>query len=107
MRPHVAHIFVEEFENEQCHVVLPRAVYGFEEFAADSWQLEVQEIVVAAAQVVHQGFDRHVLDGIGRAVTHEIGNCQESGRVHACRLAYLAHRFFAHAEGNAEAAHHL
>ena len=43
---HLVHVFVEELQNEERHLVLSRAVDGFEEFAPDVQELEVEEKVV-------------------------------------------------------------
>jgi hypothetical protein len=43
---HLVHVFVEELQDEKRHLVLSRAVDGFEEFAPDVQELEVEEKVV-------------------------------------------------------------
>ena len=52
---HLVHVFVEELQDEERHLVLSRTVDGFEELAPDVQELEVEEKVVGGTQVAHEG----------------------------------------------------
>ena len=107
---HLAHVVVVELDDEERHLGRLRAVERLKQFAPHGGQLVVEKVGVGAAQVVGECCHRHLWQMFGRPscpLLHEVGQCQEGGSVYVVLLAHLRHRFVGHAEGYAEAAHHL
>ena len=52
--PHLGHILVVKFQNQQRHLIFARAIYGLDEFAANIGHIEVQKPSVGPFQILHQ-----------------------------------------------------
>ena len=107
---HLIHIFVVEFKNEEGHLVLSRAVDGFEEFAAEVEELEVEKEIMCRTKMAHEGghvYFVHIERSNGGSFFHHVGDGQESIGVHLRSLAHFFYSMLTHAQLNAETADHL
>ena len=107
---HFLGILVEELQNEVGHIVVRlRAVDGFDEFAADAGQVEVEEIGMGAFQIIHEGGDGEVvlLSGIGILfLADKVGHGKEGRAIYTLRLADVFHILVSESQRQPEAAHH-
>ena len=82
-------IFIKEFQDEIGYIVGSRTVDGFDEFAADDGQLEIEEIGMCLFQILHQCGDGKGIFIIGVCIlffADEVGYGKESAVVYICLL---------------------
>ena len=108
--PHLPHVVVIVAKDVIGNVIGAGTVQCFEEFAPDGGKLEVEELVVCAAEIVSEAVDGELFKFFGqfsRILLDEIGNGDEGEGIDTLFLANLCDRLVAHPEGETEACHQL
>ena len=101
-----------KLQDKEGYLVACRTVDGLDELAADGRKPELHEIIVRTAQISHQGRERQRVHRVGHIDRPPVGadkihHRQESGCVHARRLARLGHRVVAKSQAESKPTDHL
>lgn len=94
MAAYLLGIFIEELQDEVGYIVCTGTIDGFDEFAADGRQVEVEEIRVGTLQIIHKGGNGKVTFIAAVRVlffADKVGYGEECGAIYALRFADVLH----------------
>ena len=110
MPTHFLDIFVIELKDKKSHIVGTGAVDGFNQFATDGRQVEIEKIEMCPLQIIHKRRQRKII-AVTIAIsirfpTDKIDHSQERAAVHPLGFTDFFHIFIAETQGQTKTAHH-